>query len=63
MDIETKLARLNADQLRKCALYMQAVATAAATVDERTALDRLANRFRALALGEAWPNTRSFWMG
>ena len=50
MDVETKLARLTADQLRKCALYIQAVASAAATADERTALDRLANALRVLAM-------------
>ena len=50
MDVETKLARLTADQLRKCALYIQAVATAAATTEERGALDLLATRFQSLAL-------------
>jgi hypothetical protein len=56
MDVETKLARLTAHQLRKCALYFQAVATAAATADERTALDRLANAERQ-ARYAAWMAT------
>ena len=53
-DVETKLARLTVDQLRKCALYIQAVATAAATTEERTALDCLASRFRVLATEKLW---------
>ena len=39
MGIETKLAGLTSDQLRKCALYIQAVATTAATAEERAAFD------------------------
>ena len=50
MESETKLAKLTADQLWTCAAYIQAVATTAATAEERAALDRLANRFRMLAL-------------
>jgi hypothetical protein len=50
MEIETKLVRLTADQLWTCAAYIQAVATTATAPEERAALDRLANRFRMLAL-------------
>jgi hypothetical protein len=45
-----KLDGLSIAQLRKCALYIQAVATAAATTEERGALDLLATRFQSLAL-------------
>jgi hypothetical protein len=45
-----KLDGLSIAQLRKCALYIQAVATAAAPGEERAVMDRLAHRFRVLAL-------------
>ena len=53
MEIETKLAKLTADQLWTCALYIQAVATAAATAEERAVVNRLAHRFRVLAIGKS----------
>lgn len=53
MEIETKLAKLTADQLRKCALYIQGVATTAATAEQRAALERLANRLWAVAMERA----------
>ena len=60
MESETKLAKLTADQLWTCTLYIQAAATTAATAEERAALDRLANRFRMLALEKpAHPLNRS----
>jgi hypothetical protein len=55
-DIETKLARLTVAQHLKCALYIQAVATTA-TAGERAALDRLANRFRILAMEKSLPSS------
>ena len=58
-DIETKLARLTVAQRLKCALYIQAVATTAATAGERAALDRLANRFRNLAMEKSLPSSNA----
>ena len=63
MEIETKLAKLTADQLRKCALHIQAAATIPTTAAKRAALDRLANRLWAVAmersvttaLNQCWP--------
>ena len=63
MESETKLVKLTADQLRKCALYIQGVATTAATAEQRAALERLANRLWAVAmersvttaLNQCWP--------
>jgi hypothetical protein len=63
MEIETKLAGLTADQLRKCALYIQAASTIPTAAAKRAALDRLANRLWAVAmersvataLNQCWP--------
>ena len=53
METETKWAGLTAAQLRKCALYIQGVATTAATAEQRSALERLANRLWAVAMERA----------
>ena len=53
METETKWAGLTVAQLRKCALYIQGVATTAATAEQRAALERLANRLWAVAMERA----------
>jgi hypothetical protein len=50
MESEPKLEGLTAYQLLKCARYIRALAMTATTVEERVALDLLADRFRVLAV-------------
>jgi hypothetical protein len=49
VDVELKLAKLSAHQIRKCALVLRGVASIALTAEARAELDRLADRCEAVA--------------
>jgi len=49
VDVESKLAKLSVDQIRKVAVYLRGMASVALTVDARAELEGLADRCEALA--------------
>jgi hypothetical protein len=49
VDVESKLANLSVQQIRKVAVYLRGMASIALTIEAHTELDRLADRCEAVA--------------